>query len=43
MGFFILVERKVLGLIHFRYGPNKVLFKGVVQFLIDRLKLVFKG
>lgn len=42
MGFFMLLERKILGLIQFRVGPNKVLFKGLIQFLMDRFKLIFK-
>jgi NADH:ubiquinone oxidoreductase subunit H len=42
IGFFLLIERKILGFIHYRFGPNKVFFLGVMQFLIDFLKLIFK-
>ena len=42
IGFFLLIERKILGVIHYRFGPNKVFFLGIIQFLIDFLKLIFK-
>lgn len=43
MGFFIFIERKFLGLSHFREGPNKVLFKGYFQFIYDIIKLFLKN
>jgi len=42
VGFFIFIERKFLGLTHYREGPNKLLYKGYFQFLIDIIKLLFK-
>lgn len=42
IGFFLLIERKLISLIHFRFGPNKVLFIGLFQFLLDLVKLIFK-
>lgn len=42
IGFFLLIERKLIGLIQFRYGPNKVFFLGLVQFVVDLVKLVVK-
>lgn len=42
IGFFLLIERKLISLIHYRFGPNKVLFIGLLQFLLDLLKLIFK-
>nr|AAW24412.1 NADH dehydrogenase subunit 1 [Maconellicoccus hirsutus] len=42
VGFFILLERKVLGYLNNRLGPNKILFKGLFQFLMDLVKLIFK-
>ena len=42
MGFYLLIERKLMGLLHYRLGPNKVLFIGLIQFIFDLIKLVFK-
>lgn len=42
IGFFLLIERKIIGLIQYRLGPNKILFIGLLQFLLDIIKLLIK-
>lgn len=39
VAFFTLLERKVLSLVGFRLGPNKVSFFGILQPLADAFKL----
>lgn len=42
IAFFTLFERKILGLTQSRMGPNKVLFLGILQPLLDGVKLLIK-
>ena len=42
VAFFTLFERKVIGSFHIRYGPNKVSFLGLLQPLLDAIKLLTK-
>lgn len=43
VAFFTLFERKVIGLIHSRVGPNKVSFWGLLQPILDAVKLLTKA
>ena len=42
VAFFTLVERKIIGLIHYRKGPTKSIIIGVSQPLADAIKLISK-
>lgn len=42
VAFFTLFERKIIGLTHLRVGPNKVSFLGLLQPLVDAMKLLRK-
>jgi NADH-quinone oxidoreductase subunit H len=42
IAFVTLFEREILGLRQNRLGPNKIIFLGIFQALIDGLKLVKK-
>lgn len=42
VAFFTLIERKIIGLVHFRPGPNKVGFIGILQPFSDAIKLFSK-
>lgn len=37
-----IIERKILGLLQNRYGPNRVGWNGILQILADGIKLLFK-
>nr|YP_009539759.1 NADH dehydrogenase subunit 1 [Tridacna derasa]AYP72644.1 NADH dehydrogenase subunit 1 [Tridacna derasa] len=41
--FFIVIERKILGMVQLRQGPNKPSIKGLLVFLADGVKLFTKG
>nr|QKY89086.1 NADH dehydrogenase subunit 1 [Macrogyropus costalimai] len=43
LAFFTLMERKILGIIHFRLGPNKLILKGLLQPMADAMKLITKS
>lgn len=42
VAFFTLFERKFIGLIHSRLGPNKVSLFGLLQPILDAVKLLTK-
>lgn len=42
VAFFTLVERKVIGLMHYRKGPNKLVIWGISQPISDATKLLTK-
>lgn len=42
VAFFTLFERKLIGLIHSRVGPNKVGVAGLIQPILDAVKLLTK-
>nr|YP_009926642.1 NADH dehydrogenase subunit 1 [Tridacna gigas]QNK04065.1 NADH dehydrogenase subunit 1 [Tridacna gigas] len=41
--FFIVIERKLLGMVQLRQGPNKPSMKGLLVFLADGVKMFTKG
>nr|WJN56901.1 NADH dehydrogenase subunit 1 [Neoseiulus californicus]WKV28871.2 NADH dehydrogenase subunit 1 [Neoseiulus californicus] len=43
IAFFTLFERKLLGYIQLRKGPNKVILKGIFQPIVDGVKLFLKN
>nr|AQZ24961.1 NADH dehydrogenase subunit 1 [Ardeacarus ardeae] len=42
VAFFTLMERKIMGLMHFRKGPNKISVLGILQPMSDAMKLFTK-
>lgn len=43
LGYFTLLERKIIGYTQYRKGPNKSVIIGLVQPLVDGFKLFIKG
>jgi NADH-quinone oxidoreductase subunit H len=43
VAFYTLLERKIIGYIHTRLGPNKLFFQGLLQPLMDAFKLLSKS
>lgn len=43
VAFFTLLERKILGGLQFRKGPDKIFFKGFFQPISDGIKLFLKS
>jgi len=43
LGYFTLLERKMLGYAQYRKGPNKGVILGLFQPLLDGFKLFIKG
>ena len=42
VAFFTLIERKIIGLAHYRKGPRKILLAGISQPIADAVKLIIK-
>lgn len=43
VAFFTLFERRILGYSHFRFGPNKLFYWGLLQPISDALRLFIRG
>jgi NADH:ubiquinone oxidoreductase subunit H len=42
IAFFTLIERKIIGISHYRKGPNKIILIGILQPIRDAIKLITK-
>ncbi len=42
IGFITLIERNIIGYSQFRKGPNKIGICGLIQSIIDGIKLILK-